>query len=71
MRFNEYTHPTMTRKELERGLLSTRARRAKENRRKYCSLYCYVVLYPVNLTIINMKKKRREFRALTMKILTG
>ena len=67
MRFNEYTHPTMTRKELERGLLSTRARRAKENGRKYCSLYCcFVSSKPDN----NMKK-RREFRALTMKILTG
>ena len=65
MKFMEYTHHDQEGVG-ERSVL-TRARRVKENRKMYCCLYCcFVSSKPDN----NMKK-RREFRALTMKILTG
>ena len=43
MRFNEYTHHHHDQEGVGERSVSTRARRVKENRRKYCSLYCCFV----------------------------
>ena len=67
MRFKEYTHHDQ--EGVGERSVSTRARRVEGKREKilvfilYC---CFVSSKPDS----NMKK-RREFRALTMKILTG